>query len=133
MKPSTRQWQIPIRLQLVPGGLHVIGLGMLPVRESVRWFAKKGRNEEALQNLIWVRGGDTPEVRADFDEILAGIQEEIRATEGVTRKELLLPENRFRVFVVITMQPGVQLTGNNRLHTMRRISPTPSGLATPLC
>jgi hypothetical protein len=88
---------------------------MLLVKESVRWLAKKGRNEEALQNLIWVRGGDTSEVRAEFDEILAGLQEEIRATEGVTWRELLLPANRFRVFMVVTMQLGVQLTGNTSL------------------
>lgn len=88
---------------------------MLLVKESVRWLAKKGRNEEALQNLIWVRGGDTSEVRVEFDEILAGLQEEIRATEGVTWRELLLPANRFRVFMVITMQLGVQLTGNTSL------------------
>lgn len=54
---------------------------MLLVKGSVRWLAKKGRNEEALKNLIWVRGGDTSEVRAEFDEIVAGLQEEIRTTE----------------------------------------------------
>lgn len=88
---------------------------MLLVKESVRWLAKKGRNEEALENLIWIRGGDTPEVRAEFEEILAGLEEEIRATEGVTWRELLLPANRFRVFVIISMQLGVQLTGNTSL------------------
>lgn len=88
---------------------------MLLVKESLRWLAKKGPNEEALQNLVWVRGGDTPEVRTEFDEILAGLQEEIRATWGVTWKELLPPANRFWVFVVITMQLGVQLTGNTSL------------------
>jgi hypothetical protein len=107
------QWQTPIGLQLLPGG--VLGLGMLLVKESVRWLAGKGRNEEALENLIWIRGGDSPEVQAEFAEIQAGLEEELRATEGVTWKELLLPANRFRVFVVITMQLGVQLTGNTSL------------------
>ena len=110
---STKQWQIPIGLQLVPGG--ILGLGMLLVKESVRWLAMKGRNDEALQSLIWVRGGDSQEVRTEFAEIQAGLEEEFRATEGVTWKELLLPANRFRVFVVITMQLGVQLTGNTSL------------------
>jgi hypothetical protein len=113
IKPSSKQWQIPIGLQLVPGG--ILGLGMLLVKESVRWLAMRGRNEEALQSLIWVRGGDGPEVRTEFAEIQAGLEEELRATEGVTWKELLLPANRFRVFVVITMQLGVQLTGNTSL------------------
>ncbi|KAL2222506.1 hypothetical protein M432DRAFT_672160 [Thermoascus aurantiacus ATCC 26904] len=114
LEPSTRQWQIPVGLQLVPGG--ILGLGMLLCKESTRWLAKRGRNEEALQSLIWVRGGeDTPEVRQEFDEILAGIEEEVRATEGLTWKELLLPENRYRLFIAIILQIGVQLTGNTSL------------------
>jgi MFS family permease len=64
--PSTsdRQWQIPIGLQLVPGG--VLGFGMLFLKESVRWLAKKGRHEEAIKSLVWIRGGEeTDEVRAE--------------------------------------------------------------------
>lgn len=65
LAPSTRQWQIPIGLQLVPGG--ILGPGMLLCRKSVRWLAKRGRHEEALQSLIWVRGGeDTVEVREEY-------------------------------------------------------------------
>lgn len=107
------QWQIPIGLQLVPGG--IIAVGMLFVKESVRWLAKKGRQDEALASLTWVRGGDSPEVQAEFDEILSGIREEELATEGVTWKEVLLPSNRLRLFVIISMQLGVQLTGNTSL------------------
>ncbi|KAK3196043.1 hypothetical protein K4F52_000911 [Lecanicillium sp. MT-2017a] len=110
---STKQWQIPIGLQLVPGAL--IGLGMLLVKESTRWLAKVGRTDEALESLIWVRGGDSDEVRSEFDEIIRGLEEERRATDGVTWRELLLPVNRFRVFVAITMQLSQQLTGNTSL------------------
>jgi len=46
-------------------------------------------------------------------EILAGIEAEVNATEGLTWKELLLPVNRYRVFLVISLQIGVQLTGND--------------------
>lgn len=114
IKPSTKQWQIPIGLQLVPGG--ILGLGMLLCKESTRWLAKRGRVGEALESLIWVRGGeDTVEVREEFAEILAGIDEEVRATEGLTWKELLLPANRLRVFIAITLQIGTQLTGNTSL------------------
>lgn len=42
-----------------------------------------------------------------FAEILAGIEEEVRVTEGLTWKELLLPINRWRVFIVITLQIGM--------------------------
>ena len=98
---------------MVPGGL--VGLGMLLIKESARWLAKRGRNVEALESLVWVRGEDTPEVRAEFAEILMGIQEEIRATEGVTWRELNLPANRLRLFIAVTLQLCQQLTGNTSL------------------
>ncbi len=108
------QWQVVIGLQLVPGGL--LGIGMVFVKESVRWLAKKGRNEEAFASLLWVRGGqDTPEVRAEFSEILAGVELEIHQSEGVTWKELMLPSNRLRMFIAITIQLCQQLTGNTSL------------------
>jgi MFS family permease len=107
---SSTQWQIPVGLQLVPGGL--LGLGMLLVKESTRWLAKKGRNEEAFASLLWVRGGvDSSEIRAEFHEILAGVELEIRESEGLTWKELLLPSNRYRMFIAITIQLAQQLTG----------------------
>ena len=113
-KTSSTQWQVPIALQLVPGGL--LGLGMLLVKESTRWLARKGRNEEAYASLLWVRGGvDGPEIRAEFEEILAGVELEIRESEGLTWKELLLPSNRYRMFIAITIQLCQQLTGNTSL------------------
>ncbi|KAL5357107.1 general substrate transporter [Aspergillus floccosus] len=109
-----RQWQIPIGLQLVPGG--ILGIGMLFLKESVRWLAKKGRHAEAMESLVWIRGGEeTDEVRAEMAEILDGIEAEMRATEGVTWKELRMPANMYRMFVTITIQIGVQLTGNTSL------------------
>ncbi|OTA78913.1 hypothetical protein M434DRAFT_38419 [Hypoxylon sp. CO27-5] len=110
---STQQWQIPIGLQLVPGG--ILGLGMLFTKESTRWLAKIGKVDEAMQSLIWIRGGDNTEVQEEFAEIISGIQEEERATEGLTWKEYLLPVNRFRFVTVVTLQIGVQLTGNTSL------------------
>ncbi|KAJ5808640.1 hypothetical protein N7474_009909 [Penicillium riverlandense] len=110
---STKQWRIPVGLQLVPG--VILCAGMLLVKESTRWLAKRGRPDDALESLIWVRGGDSAAVREEMAEILAGIQEEERITEGLTWKEFLLPANRFRMFVSITIQIGVQLTGNTSL------------------
>ncbi|KAL4862162.1 hypothetical protein BDV12DRAFT_49348 [Aspergillus spectabilis] len=114
VESSDRQWQIPIGLQLVPAG--TLGLGMLFLKESVRWLASKGRHDEALQSLIWIRGGeDTEEIRAEMAEILDGISAEVAATEGLTWKELNLPANRYRVFIAITIQISAQCTGNTSL------------------
>ena len=111
---SSTQWQIPVGLQFVPGA--IMGLGMLLVKESVRWLAKKGRNEEALESLVWVRGGeDTPEVRAEFEEILNGVQLEVQQSEGFTYKEVLQPANRLRLAIAISVQLCQQLTGNTSL------------------
>lgn len=114
-QPSiTRQWQIPIGLQLLPGGL--VGLGMLLVKESARWLAKRGRTDEALASLVWVRGGeDSALVRAELAEITAGLENEIRATEGVTWRELWLPANRWRLAIAVSLQLCQQLTGNTSL------------------
>lgn len=39
---------------------------MLLTRESTRWLAKTGKTDQALESLIWVRGGeDTTEVREE--------------------------------------------------------------------
>ena len=128
MAPSSTQWRIPVGLQLVPGG--ILGLGMLLTKESARWLAKRGRHEEAVKSLAWVRGVDEADVQVEYGDILAGIAEEERSTEGVTWKEYLLPANRYRVFIAITIQAGMsihqktmndanqlgaQLTGNTSL------------------
>ncbi|KAK1622804.1 hypothetical protein BDP81DRAFT_476160 [Colletotrichum phormii] len=119
VKSSTRQWQIPVGLQLVPGA--ILGLGMSFCKESTRWLAKTGQREEALQSLIWVRGGDAPEVQEEFAEIIASIEQERNQKEGLTWRELIQPVNRYRIFLIIVfsfgnIHPlGVQLTGNTSL------------------
>ena len=60
---NSAQWQVPVSIQLVPGA--ILGFGMLLTKESTRWLAKKGRREEALASLAWVRGGDSPEVQEE--------------------------------------------------------------------
>ncbi|KAG9570021.1 quinate permease, partial [Aureobasidium melanogenum] len=53
MASSRRQWQIPFAVQLIPGGLLLIG--SLWLKESPRWLYSKGRREEGLKNLCWIR------------------------------------------------------------------------------
>lgn len=80
MSPSARQWQIPVGLQLVPGGL--LGFGMLTLKESVRWLTQKNRHDEAWESLKWMRASDGPLVQEEMEEIRTGVEIEARETEG---------------------------------------------------
>ena len=64
MESVTAQWQVPLGLQMVPAA--ILGIGMLFSDESTRWLAGKGRVEEGLASLIWIRGGDSPEVQEEY-------------------------------------------------------------------
>jgi hypothetical protein len=112
--PGTNQWQTALGLQLL--GSTLLLVGMCTVKESARWLAARGRLDQARESLKWVRGGEeTEELQKEFDEILAGIEEEARVKENLTFKELLLPVNRYRLFIAVTIQLSAQLTGNTSL------------------
>lgn len=74
------QWQIPIALQMVPAG--ILGLGMLTLKDSVRWYMYKGREQEAWDSLRWIRASDGPAVQAEMEEIRKGVELEKEAREG---------------------------------------------------
>lgn len=112
--PGTSQWQTALGLQLL--GSTFLLVGMCTVKESARWLAARGKLDQARESLKWVRGGEeTEELQREFDEILAGIEEEARIKENLTFKELLLPVNRYRLFIAVTIQLSAQLTGNTSL------------------
>ncbi|SMY26652.1 unnamed protein product [Zymoseptoria tritici ST99CH_1A5] len=110
---SSAQWQIPVGLQMVPA--FALGFGLFFQKESTRWLAKKGRNEEAWESLSWMRADDGAEVKAEFEEIKAGIAEEARAREGLTNRELLEPANRYRLALATGVFMGQQTTGMTAL------------------
>lgn len=112
---STKQWRIPVGIQLVPGGIMLAGLFFL--RESPRWLAKNDRHDEALESLAYIRCTDIhdPEVIQELAEIRASIEEEFLATEGVTWKECFKPGTRGRflgAFMIMTCQ---QFSGTNSI------------------
>lgn len=112
---STRQWRIPVAIQLVPGGLMLIGLFFL--KESPRWLMKQGRQDEALSSLAYIRNEpqDSEEVQKEIAEIYTAIEEEIVATEGVTWKECLKKSNRYRFFLAFVIMFWQQFSGTNSI------------------
>ena len=53
MAPSHKQWIIPFAIQLVPAGLLFVGAFV--IKESPRWLFSRGRREEGIRNLCWLR------------------------------------------------------------------------------
>ncbi|RDW64051.1 hypothetical protein BP5796_10553 [Coleophoma crateriformis] len=54
------QWIIPFAIQLIPAGLMFVGLFF--IKESPRWLMSRGRRQEALKNLCWIRKLDQNEM-----------------------------------------------------------------------
>jgi sugar porter (SP) family MFS transporter len=112
---STKQWRIPVAIQLIPGGLLLIGLFFL--RESPRWLMKRGRYDEATACLAYMRREDPASevIVREIAEIRASIEEELTATEGVTWKECLQPGNRKRFINGFLIMFWQQFSGTNSI------------------
>lgn len=94
---TSKEWQIPVGLQLISGGILLIGTFTLP--ESIRWLLTQNRTDDAWKSIIWIRGGDTPKTRDEFTETQLGLQAERAEREGFSLRELLEPANRLRFIV----------------------------------
>ncbi|RAK72972.1 sugar porter family MFS transporter [Aspergillus fijiensis CBS 313.89] len=75
LAPSHKQWIIPFAVQLIPAGLLLIGIVF--VRESPRWLFLRGRREEAIKNLCWIR--QIPEDHIYMMEEIGAIDQSIEA------------------------------------------------------
>lgn len=53
LEPSHSQWLIPFAVQLIPSGLLLVFAPFIP--ESPRWLFMKGRRDEAMKALCWMR------------------------------------------------------------------------------
>ncbi|CAN6622831.1 hexose transporter Hxt15p [Trichomonascus vanleenenianus] len=110
---GSNQWRIPVALQIIPG--TVLGLGVIPLKESPRWLVKKDRKAEGLASLRYLRKGDysEQEILEEFAEICAATEKELEETAGVTWKEVFIPPNLKRFMLAIALMICQQLTGTN--------------------
>ena len=77
---DSKQWQIPIGLQMLFAGL--LGIGTLTLKESTRWLTMQGRHDEAWSSLKWIRASEDEDVHLEMEEIRMGVQVEAHAREG---------------------------------------------------
>ena len=93
-------WRIPLGFQLVPAG--IMSFGLLTVKESPRWLASKGRIQEAIDNLSYMRKlpADDERVVNEIAEIEAAIEEERAARQGLGLREAFLGKGNFIRFVI---------------------------------
>lgn len=82
MAPSHKQWLIPFAVQLIPAGLLFAGSFLL--KESPRWLFKRGRRDEGIRNLGYLRMLDQNDVYLleEIASIDAAIEHQ-RATVGI--------------------------------------------------
>jgi MFS family permease len=119
---SSRQWQIPLAVQIVPSALLILAaIFILP--ESPRLLVKKGNKLQARKNLAWVRKLDPDHelVNREMQEIEDAIRMQNTPPPSVVHrhsggklglfKELCWKGNRERVLIALGLMFGQNLTG----------------------
>lgn len=101
-------FRIPMAIQLIPGG--ALALGTLILRESPTLLWRKGKKEQAVKNLCYLRQlpADHQYMLEEFGRIEARLEEEERLSGGQTgwvallrgsTAELKTSSMRYRLYV----------------------------------
>lgn len=114
------QWRIPVAFQLVPGVL--LGLLMIFQPEAPRWSIAKGKREQGIRDLCYLR--NLPEnheyVQFEINQIEEQLEEEKAQGKGNSFfskvKETLGPQNRQRLAIGLGMMLFQNLSGINALN-----------------
>ncbi|MCJ1314387.1 hypothetical protein MMC25_008069 [Agyrium rufum] len=110
---QTREWQIPVGLQLVSSGLLLLGTFTLP--ESARWLLTQDRAEEAWKSMSWIRGDDGEKTINEFRNTQLGLKAEQAEKAGFSFRELWQPANRLRFLIGPTLFIFQNTTGSSAL------------------
>ena len=79
-----------------------MALGLLTVPESPRWLASKGRSNEALKNLAYLRRqlSSSPDVLHELAEIEAALAEEREVRANLGLREAFFGRGNFPRFLI---------------------------------
>lgn len=107
-------WRAPWLLQLLVCAIFAVSV--VPFPYSPRWLIDKGRHEEALQSLVFLRElpADHPIVRDEYEEIRAELEFE-RSLGKRTYAELFAPGNRKRFAATAFIGVASAMTGNTAI------------------
>lgn len=108
---------VPLGLQLVPGGLMIIGMFFCP--ESPRWLAKRDRWEDAEKSLIVLRQlpGTDSYIRNELTSVRTQLEEERHQSAKISKREkfqlLFKKGTRNRVSIGLLLMICQNFTGVN--------------------
>ncbi|KAI8140597.1 general substrate transporter [Fennellomyces sp. T-0311] len=115
MPVSDKQWMTPLGLQIVPGGILLLGMGFLP--ESLRWLASRDRVDQLTTTLSRLRV--LPEndklIVDEVTAIISSIEEE-RASKSSKWAELFQRSNIRRLIIGVMVGVCQQWTGTNAIN-----------------
>jgi len=107
---NNNSWRIPFGMQVAISLLMVIGMFFLPA--SPRWLLSRNHEEQARQSLEKIRGGNSTDVAAEYEEMQESIKIERTIGNGGWR-ELFVNGMWKRLSVGVALQMFQQLTGIN--------------------
>jgi len=109
---------VPLACQAIPAVLLLLCMGLN--KESPRFLARADRWDDATKVLCRIRQLDSthPYIRAELGEINDQLQHERELVAGSSTKDLmremwLIPGNRKRALISITLMVCQQMTGTN--------------------
>ena len=112
---------IPFAFQLIPGGLLLFGIVLVP--ESPRWMARNKGREAAIITLATLRGvpHDDSRILEEAAVIMAEIEEELSSVQrsgiiGEFQELFGQPMNRKRMMLGVLIFVFMQFAGSNAIN-----------------
>lgn len=118
LPPTREQYRVVLGVPLIPGGIALIFSCF--IKDTPRWLASKGRNEEALWALSRLRKApiDDAAVREEYAQIIEQVRDAKQrlsdtSTWTIVKEVATISSYRNRFLLGLAMQTIAQWTGGN--------------------